>query len=234
MFNKDESKQRHLSFIQEMEGHFEKIFAAKNDEVNKALEERIKTLREEAEAKAAQYKEEIAQARQELEQYSTAAGELEERGEEINVKIKELLDQADRNKQEIMRLTDAAAKDLAGAQELDAQRAQIQKEADARARALKTLIVEKNQIEAKIPEFDLFKDQSRFDIVRESNRLNAIRSLLIAVEAPPAQAAEEKAKTPPPTNPIPAAEPTLAEILKKLDSAKPANGLADLLRPPSA
>lgn len=233
MFNKDESKQRHLSFIQDIEGHLERIFAAKNDEANRTLEERIKALREEAEAKAAQHKEEISRAKQELEQFSAAAGELEERGEEINAKIREVFDQADRHKLEILRLTDASVQELATARELDAQRVQIQKEADARALALKALIVDKNQIEAKIPEFDVFKDQSRPDIASELNRMNAIRSLLTAVEPPPAQASEEKAKVPTLTDPVPAAEPTLAEIFKKLDSAKPPNGLADLLRPPS-
>jgi hypothetical protein len=85
-------------------------------------------------------------------------------------------------------LADASVQELAAALELDAQRVQIQKDADARALALKALIVDKNQIEAKIPEFDVFKDQGRPDIALELNRMSAIRSLLTAVEPPPAQA----------------------------------------------
>lgn len=190
MYDRDESRRKYESFLQDIESHLERIFAAKNDEVVRSLEERIKALRAEAEAKAAQHLEEIARAKQDAERHAAAARELEERGEAINARINELFTRTDAHKQDILRLTEAAAQDLAAAQELDAQRGQIQREADARVQAMKELIVDRNRIEAAIPEFDLFQERKRAEIAREMNRWNAVRSLLVAAEPEPPPAPE--------------------------------------------
>jgi chromosome segregation ATPase len=226
VFKRDDSRKKHLSLAKEIEDHLDRIFGSKNDELNKTLEARIKNLKEQADAKAAQHREEIYQAKKELRHFTATATELEERGEEIRAKIQHRQTQVLMGKKDILKMTDSIAQELAATRELDAQLAEIQKQADDRSRALRELIVERHEIDAKIPAVDVFKDRIPFDVAQEMEKLARIRALANGSTAAVLEELREKAETPAPADNdnILTLEPEIAPsldpaILDKLNAA---------------
>ena len=224
MFKRDDLRKKHLSLAKEIEDHLDRVFGSKNDELNKTLEARIKNLKEQAEAKAAQQREEIYQAKKELRHFTATATELEERGEEIRARIQHRQTQVLLYKKDILKMTDSIAQELAATRELDAQLAEIQRQADERSRALRELIVERHEIDAKIPTVDVFKDRVKLDVALEMDKLDKIRALANGATAVAAEELGATAEAPAPADNIltlePALEPSLdPEILDKLNAA---------------
>ena len=224
MFKRDDLRKKHLSLAKEIEDHLDRVFGSKNDELNKTLEARIKNLKEQAEAKAAQQREEIYQAKKELRHFTATATELEERGEEIRARIQHRQTQVLLYKKDILKMTDSIAQELAATRELDAQLAEIQRQADERSRALRELIVERHEIDAKIPSVDVLKDRVKLDVALEMDKLDRIRALANGATAAAAEELGATAEAPAPADNIltlePALEPSLdPEILDKLNAA---------------
>jgi hypothetical protein len=190
---KDESRRRFQLVSREIEDQLDKLLVDRRLEIEKVLEGRIKFLKDEAEKKIEQTKDEIYQEKKELKHYFGLIAEQENLGDEIRGKIDAHTDQVTQYKKEILKLADAVQNEMHATDALSQQLDHLQKDALEKATSLKNQLQVKYGIETKLPDSDILKEKTNLDVAGELDKIGKIKKLIEPAEFPSfAEKAAEK------------------------------------------
>jgi hypothetical protein len=190
---KDESKRRFQLVSNEIEDQLDKLLVDRKLEIVKVLEGRVKFLKEEAEKKIEQTRDDIYQEKKELKHYFGLIAEQEILGDEIRGKIAAHAGQVTQYKKEILKLADAVQHEMLATDELGQQLDHLQKDALEKATSLKNQLQVKYGIETKLPDSDILKEKANSDVAGELEKIGKIKRLIEPTEFPSlAEKAAEK------------------------------------------
>ena len=181
---KDESRRRFQLVSKEIEDQLDKLLGDRKLDIEKVLEGRIKFLKDEAEKKIEQTRDEIYQEKKELKHYFGLIADQENQGDEIRGKIDAHAGQVTQYKKEILRLTDAVQNEMFTTSELGQQLDHLQKDALEKATSLKNQLQVKYGIDTKLPESDILRERVQLDVAGELDKIGKIKRLIAPAESP--------------------------------------------------
>ena len=192
MLKRKDPETKYDVISQEIEEQLEQVYAMRKEEVERELEEKIKRIKKQAEKKIEHDKKEIDKEKKELRDYTALIDKIESAGKEYIEEIDGHLNRAAKHREEMLRLIGTMKEELIPTIELNHKLDQLQQDAEGKAGALKNQLKEKYGIEAQIPESRVLKEKVKFDLSKETEKLEKIEELLMPPEFPiPEEKAEE-------------------------------------------
>lgn len=192
--NKD--KRESASIVQDVENQIEKFIKKKKEEIEKGLDDKIESAKEEAKRKISDIEKEFEKEKETLTTYRNVMADYEAKRNDLEKQIKGHLKKAVEVQKEIERLAGATLDELKRVDEFSQKLDELHKEVEEKAGLLKKGLEEKFGIVAEVIE-GYEHENIISDLEQELTKLKKIKKLLGTSESeePEAEAQEKEQKS---------------------------------------
>lgn len=177
MDEKDHFVKDSTAFIQEIEGHLEKVLSKRKDEIQKDLDEKIKHHKGEAEKKIGLLEKEFDKGREILNEYRSIMSEFEDERNSLQNEIKEHFNRAVQYQTDIEKMAALTLEELRKMSELSRKLETLHQIAEEKVGHLKRDLEDRFGVVAKVPE-PAEEDVVSIDLEQELVKLKKIKELL--------------------------------------------------------
>jgi hypothetical protein len=174
----DKDPKKNGSIIDEIEGQLENILRQKRQDVEKALQEKIKREQEEAQKHLDALEQEMAKEKEALVTFQKLFAEYDQGKVELKQEIKDHLDKAVTLQAEIEKKTAETLNELKTVDELNQKLEALVKDTQGKATVMKDDLQQRYGIVATVPEATEEEEEVKTHLEKELERLNKIKELL--------------------------------------------------------
>lgn len=179
MAEQDANMKTSATVIEEIEAKIENLWLKRKEEVESALEERIRVERDEAAKKIEAIEKELEKGRAILKDYRTVVTEFESERASLQRQIKEHFEMAVEYQTEIEKMAGQTMEELRLVDELSKRLETVQQTAEDKVNNFRKDLEERFGIDAQLPE-SKEEDELKVDLEQELVKLRKIKELLEA------------------------------------------------------
>jgi DNA repair exonuclease SbcCD ATPase subunit len=201
-----------IGVIEDIETKMEGLWLKRKEEVEKELEERIRSEREEASKKIEAIERELERGRSVLKDYRTVIGEFESERDGLQREIKAHFDKAVAYQSEIEKMAGQTMDELRLVNELSQKLESVNQSAEEKVNGFRKELEERFGIVAQLPP-SREEEELKVDLEHELKKLRKIKELLEETENCPAEEVAVATVPPVETNVPPV--PPLAEVVEQ-------------------